>query len=42
MPEKLAAGTLVTVIRTADGWTFIAEDSKSPGYITQTSLEPMQ
>jgi WD40 repeat protein/uncharacterized caspase-like protein len=40
--QKLPAGTLVTVIRTADGWTFIAKDGKSLGYVAQTSLAPMQ
>jgi hypothetical protein len=40
--QKLSAGTLVTVLRTADGWTFIAKDGKSLGYISQTSLAPMQ
>ncbi|WP_334396117.1 hypothetical protein [Bradyrhizobium sp. AZCC 2289] len=40
--QKLPAGTLVTVVRTADGWTFIAKDGKSLGYIAQTNLAPMQ
>jgi WD40 repeat protein/uncharacterized caspase-like protein len=39
---KLPAGTLVTVMKNADGWSLIAKEGKLLGYVTSVGLAPVQ
>jgi uncharacterized caspase-like protein len=40
--DTLAPGTLVTLVRTEQGWTLIARDGKAIGYVSAGGLAPIQ
>jgi WD40 repeat protein len=40
--EKLAPGTLVTLVKTEQGWTLVARNGKPLGYVASTGLAPLQ
>jgi WD40 repeat protein len=40
--EKLAPGTLVTLVKTEHGWTLVARSGKPLGYVASTGLAPLQ
>jgi WD40 repeat protein len=40
--EKLAPGTLVTLVKTEQGWTLVARDGKPLGYVASTGLAPIK
>jgi WD40 repeat protein len=40
--QKLAPGTLVTFVRTQQGWTLVARDGKPLGYVAAHDLAPIQ
>lgn len=40
--EKLSPGTLVTLVKTEQGWTLVAKDGKKLGFIADNNLIPAQ
>jgi WD40 repeat protein/uncharacterized caspase-like protein len=40
--QKLPTGTLVSVVRSADGWAFVATNGKTIGYVEYSQLTPIQ
>jgi WD40 repeat protein len=40
--QKLAPGTLLTLVRSEKGWVLIAKDAKQLGYIAASSIIPVQ
>jgi hypothetical protein len=39
--QRLAPGTLVTLVETAQGWILVARDGKTVGYVAQNVLGPV-
>ena len=39
---KLAPGTLVTLVKTEEGWVLVARDGKTLGYVARSGLIPVQ
>lgn len=40
--QQLDSGTLVTLVRTEQGWTLVARDGKALGHVAQGDLLPIQ
>jgi hypothetical protein len=40
--QRLATGTPLVVMKSADGWALVAKDGKSLGYVAQSGLVPVQ
>jgi WD40 repeat protein len=40
--QKLEAGTLVTLVKTEQGWTLVARDGRAIGYVASSDLAPLK